>query len=219
MSGSQSAGFAVVDTETTGFGLTDRVIEIGVVLLDDELGPEGEWDTLINPHRSLGPTSVHHIRPTDVAGAPQFSAIAGEFIEQVRGRVVVGHNVEFDARMLNQEFTRLGVGCPVRSEFSLDTLDLTRAEHLSPTGCYTLDCLCATLDIERTIAHAALADAQATAQLLVLATTAWLTRLDQIDGPTVLWPRQHQAARTADWPTLPRTGAARCSRSRRNPEP
>jgi DNA polymerase III epsilon subunit family exonuclease len=207
------SGYAVVDTETTGFGAHDRVIEVGVVLLDEELGRTGQWDTLINPNCDLGPTSIHHIHQGDLIGAPDFGAIAGELVEQLRGRVIVGHNVGFDARMLNQEFDRLGAGRPIHREFCLDTVRLSRTARLSDTNCYTLDHLCATLAIERTIAHAALADAEATAELLVRATTARLGRMDGDEqGPDVLWAGHHQAARRADWPAWPVTGTPRQSR-------
>jgi DNA polymerase-3 subunit epsilon len=206
-------GYAVVDTETTGFGAADRVIEIGVVLLDASLALEGEWDTLVNPGaRSLGPTAVHRIRPADVADAPDFAAVAGRLVGLVRGRVLVGHNVGFDARMLNQEFERLGVGRPVQGQFSLDTVRLTRAEALSPNGVYTLDQLCAHFRIERRPAHAALADARATAELLARAAAAGLARLGRPARPDALWPRQWAAAEAACWPELPVVAAPRRSR-------
>ncbi|MDR1448633.1 MAG: 3'-5' exonuclease [Propionibacteriaceae bacterium] len=207
--------YAVIDTETTGFGSADRVIEIGVVLLDARLAVEGEWDTLVNPGcRSLGPTSVHRITAADVAGAPAFADIAGRLVALIRGRVLVGHNIGFDARMVNQEFERLGAGRPVQASFSLDTVALTRAERLSPTGVYTLDRLCACLGIDRQPAHAALADARATVELLARA-AACLARRSQAEGTASLWPSQAAAAQAAAWPVLPDAApAVRLSRLR-----
>ncbi len=50
------SGFAVIDLETTGFAYnnTDRVCEIGVVLVDGALfnaagRREDSWTTLVNP--------------------------------------------------------------------------------------------------------------------------------------------------------------------------
>ena len=40
--------FAVVDTESTGFGKTDRVLEIAIILIDGKEITQ-EWETLINP--------------------------------------------------------------------------------------------------------------------------------------------------------------------------
>ncbi|MSY02506.1 MAG: hypothetical protein F2672_02225, partial [Actinobacteria bacterium] len=61
--------FAVVDTETTGFGKTDRIIEIGIVLVD---GNEiiQEWETLINPERDISNSNIHGITSEIVSLAP-----------------------------------------------------------------------------------------------------------------------------------------------------
>jgi len=47
------AGFAVIDLETTGFAYnhTDRVCEIGVVLVAPDGRAEDSWTTLVNPQR------------------------------------------------------------------------------------------------------------------------------------------------------------------------
>ena len=99
-------GFAVIDTETTGLGHDDRVIEIGIVLLDPDLALDGEWATLVNPERSVGPVWVHHIHDSHVQHAPTFDEIAPEFLAQIRGRVVVAHNYAFDRRMLDGDLLR-----------------------------------------------------------------------------------------------------------------
>ncbi|MDR1213835.1 MAG: 3'-5' exonuclease [Propionibacteriaceae bacterium] len=201
-------GYAVIDTETTGFGREDRVIEVGVVWLDDDLQVTAEWDTLIDPGRDLGPQHIHHIRPGDVAGAPTFGQMAAQLVDRLAGRVIVGHNVSFDRRMLNQEFERLDVDRPLGREFSLDTLDWCRRLSLSPTRCYTLDHLCAVHRIERGAAHAALADARATGRLLALVAD----RLECPADPSQAWAEQRLAARQASWPALPELPFQRHSR-------
>ena len=61
------AGYAALDFETTGLfpQKHDRVIEIGMVLLDKHGNVEGEWASLINPERDVGPTHIHGIRARD----------------------------------------------------------------------------------------------------------------------------------------------------------
>jgi DNA polymerase III epsilon subunit-like protein len=61
--------FAVIDFETTGLvpERTDRVVEIGVVLTDDNGHIEHEWTTLVNPHRDVG-----HLR--SMASLPEMSS-------------------------------------------------------------------------------------------------------------------------------------------------
>ncbi|TWT47056.1 DNA polymerase III subunit epsilon [Thalassoglobus neptunius] len=62
--------YAVVDVETTGMRSTDRVIEIGIVVLDRDLEVIDEYETLIDPMRDVGETSIHGISPKMLAGAP-----------------------------------------------------------------------------------------------------------------------------------------------------
>jgi DNA polymerase-3 subunit epsilon len=216
------SGYAVIDTETTGFGPQDRVIEVGVVLLGPELEPEGEWDTLINPHRGLGPTHIHRITRELVADAPDFAATAGPLAGQLQGRVIVGHNLSFDARMLNQEYDRLGAGRPLGRAFGVDTLELTRSLKMSATGVYTLEHLCGPFAIGLAGAHAALADARATAELFRLAAPRLQAKLAQLkphlaeNAPATLaalWADSHSAAARAEWPSFPDRPFQRVSRT------
>jgi DNA polymerase-3 subunit epsilon len=197
----------VLDTETTGFTADDRVIEIGLVLLGDDLSRQGTWETLVNPQRGVGPTHVHRLRQADVADAPLFAQAAGPLAARLAGRVLVGHNLAFDRRMLNQEYRRLGLGQPLGPGFSLDTLNLARRLRLSPTRSYTLDHLCQVLAIDRAGAHAALDDALATADLFVLATRRLSPPASSsrpVDTATESavgrWPELHALAEAATWP-------------------
>lgn len=67
-------GYAVLDTETTGINKfhNDRVIEIGIVLLDMDLNIEGTLETVLNPHRDLGATHIHHMPGYICENAPGF---------------------------------------------------------------------------------------------------------------------------------------------------
>lgn len=159
-------GYAVFDLETTGLTpLHHRVIEIGVVLVS----PDGEitdrWETLLHPDRDLGPTHVHGLRGAHMRQAPRFAEIADELAELLHGRVPVAHNASFDTRFLAAEWARAGI-LP-NAEFPsryLCTMQL--AARLMPGIGRKLSECCASLDIELVDAHAALADAEATAQLL-----------------------------------------------------
>lgn len=103
--------FAVVDVETTGFGKHDRICEIGLVLVDPEtLEIVGEYETLINPKRDVGPVHIHQITASMVVNAPTFEQIAGDVAAQLNQSVLVAHNLPFDRRMLAQEFERINVG-------------------------------------------------------------------------------------------------------------
>ena len=145
----------VVDVETTGFGSSDRVVEIAAVVLDPVTGETvDEYDTLVNPERDVGPTGVHGITASMVEAAPVFAEIAVDLGRQLNGNVLIGHNVAFDARMLGYEFQREGVyfdkgQCLCTLRETRQKLEIACREHGIPLSNH----------------HRALADARATAEL------------------------------------------------------
>jgi DNA polymerase-3 subunit epsilon len=146
--------FAVIDTETTGFGKTDRILEIGIILVDGNEIVQ-EWETLINPERDISNSDIHGIDSNSVSLAPTFAEVADEISTFLNGRILVAHNLPFDTRMLEMEFARLnrdidfGVGfCTLRA-----------------TG-MKLDSACEQFGITNSNAHRALTDARATALIL-----------------------------------------------------
>ena len=122
-----TVGYAVVDVETTGLfpGRHDRVIEIGVVLVDREGRQVDEWSTLVNPARDLGPQHIHGIQSGDVLRAPTFAEIAGDLAARLTGRVVVAHNLNFDLRFLAAEYARLSTPVPLDYDRGLCTMLLS----------------------------------------------------------------------------------------------
>ena len=156
-------GFAVIDFETTGLFPTrhDRVVEVAVVHVDPTGEITGQWDTLINPNRDLGPQHIHGIRAADILDAPTFEDIAPDLINLLDGRVVVAHNASFDAGFLIAELERVG-HWPVFEK--LCTMQLAR-EFIPGAGRSLQDC-CDAYGIPLDGAHRASVDALATAQLL-----------------------------------------------------
>ena len=145
----------VVDVETTGFGHSDRIVEVAVVTLDpDSLETTDEYDTLINPERDVGPTHVHGVTASMVEAAPVFREVAVEVGRQINGNVLIAHNLPFDMRMLGNEFRRLDI--PFDTGAGMCTLRVTRQK---------LGLACQDLGIARTQDHRALSDARATAEL------------------------------------------------------
>ena len=102
---------AFVDLETTGCRLTtDRIIEIGIVRVEDNTITQ-KYQTLINPETYIPPfiQSMTHISESDVEKAPTFSQVKQEVFEVLEGCVFVAHNVRFDYGFLRSEFRREGV--------------------------------------------------------------------------------------------------------------
>jgi DNA polymerase-3 subunit epsilon len=151
-----AARYAIIDCETTGFGRSDRMIELAVVLLDGRnLETVDEFDTLLNPMRDVGRTDIHGIRPCMLTAAPTFDEVAGGLARRLDGAILVAHNLPFDARFLRQECKH----ADVRFEpgVGVCTLALT-GERLAAAA--------ARYGIELDGHHRALIDARATASLL-----------------------------------------------------
>jgi DNA polymerase-3 subunit epsilon len=112
---SHPAAIAVIDVETTGlFPMRqDRIVEIGIVIMQADGKVLTEFDTLVNPKRDIGPTSIHGLTSENVLGAPTFGEIAGNVLDSLAGTVALaGHNVRFDYQFLKAEFGRLGYDWP-----------------------------------------------------------------------------------------------------------
>lgn len=154
--------YAVLDFETTGFSSIDRVVEVGVVLLDEHLEVEETWDSLIQPKREIPNTFIHKITDEDVVDAPLFSGIAERLASMLAERTMVAHNASFEQRFLRQEFARLGVVWPEYGNGVIDTKDLRKKFFGKSKLQEVLD----TAGILNDRPHAVLSDALATAALL-----------------------------------------------------
>ncbi|WP_062076564.1 exonuclease domain-containing protein [Demequina globuliformis] len=159
------AGYAVIDVETTGFAYktTDRICEVAVVLLDREGRREDSYSTLVNPQRDLGAQHIHRIDATDARLAPTFERISGDLTALLGGRTLVAHNAPFDMRFLIAEYARTGVTLSITPDDAVCTMSLARQLSV-PTK---LADACAYYGIPLDGAHAALVDAEATADLLL----------------------------------------------------
>lgn len=154
--------FAVLDLETTGlFPNIDRVTEVGVVRISETGTVIDEFDTLINPERDIGPTSIHGITAGEARQAPTFAEIADDLLIFLNGAVIVAHNASFDKRMLTAEFHRLGVDVAFEP---LCTLQLASSVH--PTSPRALGDCCNALGVQRRAGHQALDDAYMSAGVL-----------------------------------------------------
>ena len=192
--------FAVLDFETTGFSRHDRVIEIGVVLLDANCRVERTWQTLVQPNRGFDNSDVHGITPTNLVGAPTFEHVARRFAEVLNGRVIVAHNASFEYKFLTNEFGRLGIEL-ADGNWLLDTMVLAR--QFMPGQPVSLKNVLSIMGIENRAAHTALADAEATAAVLQRFVQA---RPDIVDyaEPLYFAPAQLAQLRISDVPLLER---------------
>ncbi len=159
----------MVDVETTGFDPDeDRIVEVGVVVLDPGGREVCSFRSLVDPGRDPGPTHIHGITAAMVAGAPTFPGIRSSLSGLLSGRVVVGHNVDrFDLAFLRAEWGRCPGGDRGAGPGPLVTVDTLRAAQwfLALRGRATLADACAHYGLSWRDHHSALGDARVTAAL------------------------------------------------------
>lgn len=92
----------ILDTETTGVGPTDKVVEYAHVVLDGDRIVD-TYQTLVNPGIPIPPgaSAVHHLVDADVAEAMPHDEFMKEAHGWVTGADYVGaHNAPFDRRFV-----------------------------------------------------------------------------------------------------------------------
>lgn len=107
--------YFVADTETTGVGPDDKVVELGWVEIDEEYNILGEIESLIDPERFIAPeaSAVHGLVNSDVESSPTIEeffsledpACYGQKIDSPM--VLIGHRIAFDERFMKPYFTNI----------------------------------------------------------------------------------------------------------------
>lgn len=159
--------FCIVDLETTGGAPgTSGITEIGAVRVEG-LRVTERFSTLVDPERPIPPhiTGITGIDDAMVKGQPLIDTALPAFIAFAREDVLVAHNAPFDLRFLNYERLRLRDG--YFTQPWLDTLVLARRLLNGVVPRHDLRTLARWAGTSVRPAHRALADAEATAQVLV----------------------------------------------------
>ena len=160
----QKRKYAIVDLEATSAGSNAKIIQVGIVIIEDGRIMQS-YETDVNPHERLDEHIKQLTGLTDarLKKAPEFAQVAKEIFELIEDAVFVAHNVKFDANLLAEALFWEGFELTTPR---IDTVELSQIFY--PTlERYNLGALAAELEIELHHAHSALADAMATAQLLL----------------------------------------------------
>ena len=158
--------FSVIDVETTGFSpkRRDRVIEIGITKINENGDTIDTFETLINPDRDVGPTSIHGITAEMILNAPKFIQISGNILSFLNNSLVVAHNAPYDIGFLINEFELSGI--EIYKIPYVCTLSMSR--NLFPElPSKKLLSLCNYFGIKIEKHHSALSDSFATAKLFI----------------------------------------------------
>ncbi|MBB1342471.1 VRR-NUC domain-containing protein [Pseudoalteromonas sp. SR45-6] len=158
--------YSVVDIETTGsLKGGNRITEIGIVKMQHGKVID-TWSTLINPQMRIPKfiVSLTGINDAMVATAPRFTEIAETLLNKLKGTIFVAHNVNFDYGFIRKECEMAGI------HFKMPKLCTVVESRKAFAGLksYSLGNLSAHFDLNLISHHRALADASATAELLLL---------------------------------------------------
>lgn len=93
-----------LDTETTGLGAHDEIIELCLLEADGSVLLE----SLVKPQRPIPAdvVRVHGITNVMVADAPTWPELWPQIAEQIEGRRLAIYNADFDLRMMRQSHAR-----------------------------------------------------------------------------------------------------------------
>ena len=156
--------YAIIDIETTG-GRADRdkITEIAIVIHDGKKIID-QWESLINPERSIpyNITQITGITDGMVEDAPKFFEVAKKVVEMTEGCIFVAHNVRFDYGFIREEFRRLGF---TYMRKQLCTVRLSR-KAFPGLRSYALGNLINHFGIKVNARHRAMADTAATVEIL-----------------------------------------------------
>lgn len=102
--------FTTVDTETTGFRTSDRVIEIAFVHFKDRKVVDS-YTTRINPGFSVPPeaSQIHGITDEDLHTAPRFDDVIvdiASWLGDYDQGPLIAHGLHFDMRLLGYSFSQ-----------------------------------------------------------------------------------------------------------------
>ena len=158
--------YTVIDIESNGAPFRkESIIEIAIYRFDGHEITD-QFISLVNPESDISSfvQKLTGITSKMVLTAPKFHEIAKRVVEITQDSILVGHNIDFDYRMLRQSFKRLGY------EFKINTLDtIPLAKKLIPDEkSYSLSKLCKSIGIPLSEAHRASGDARATLDLFKL---------------------------------------------------
>ena len=155
--------YTIVDLEATGGKFNEEsIIEIAIYKFDG-VSITDQFISLVNPEKEIHPyvEKLTGISTKMLKTAPKFHEVAKRVIEITSDSVLVAHNAQFDYRILQLEFKRLGFDFSMKS---ICTVILSQ-ELLPNQESYKLGRLSRSLGIPIKDRHRASGDALATVEL------------------------------------------------------
>ena len=117
--------FAILDVETTGGKFNQEKITDISILIYDGIKIINRFETLINPDKEIQPfvQRLTGINNELVRNSPRFKDVSKKIFEITKNKIIVAHNVDFDYRIIKNEFQNINMKY-LRD--SLCTVDLSK---------------------------------------------------------------------------------------------
>ena len=153
----------VLDTETTGLDCSngDKIVEIGVIELENHIQTGKYFHSYINPQKKSDPKAekIHGLTQEFLSDKPLFNEIAEDFLEFISDSKIIIHNAPFDLGFINSELKSCDMS-DIDENLVIDTLLLAKKKYTGQS--VSLDALCRkfNIDISNRTIHGALKDAK-----------------------------------------------------------
>lgn len=158
----------VFDVESTGVNTSkDEIVQIAAVKVDSNGNKLEEFERFLIPKKSVGTSeNVHGFSDKYLhENGEEPEKVLMEFLDFIRGTLVVGHNVSYDLNILSSELSRLNMPQPEYIDY-YDTLDISRRFYPKLKN-HKLETLSRLFDTKIKSSHNALDDVLSTKDVLI----------------------------------------------------
>lgn len=166
----EQGNVVVFDVEATGLNTgVDEIIQLAAIRIDIHGNELERMNVLLKATRPVGKSELVHgfsDARLQAEGLPPQEALQA-FLDFARGRVVVGHNVNFDLTILSSQLTRLGMP-QLDYLVYYDTLDIFRRFYPQLPN-HKLEYLGEFCQVRHKSSHDAFDDICATGEILIYA--------------------------------------------------
>lgn len=185
---------AFFDLETTGTNIfKDRIVEIAILKMNPD-GTKETFHSYVNPEMEIPyeSSAIHGIFEKDIADKPKFGELAADITAFLKGCDLSGYNaLRFDIPVLLEEFLRCGIDFDMDKRRFVDVqVIFHRMEERTLKAAYMFYC-----NKDLSNAHSALADTEATAEVL----EAQIDRYPQLINSIDFLHEFTNIRKNADW--------------------
>jgi DNA polymerase-3 subunit epsilon len=189
--------YAVVDTETTGLKISDRVCEIALIIMDSKMSVLDMFHTFVFSGVPNSAGRINQISETELASAPTVREVESHIASMLfkhKVTTAVGHNISFDLRMLSQSgFHSFGLF----TNQSMCTMLTERADAALSSNLSLFQVAARYGVVHRHLTHSAFADAAVCASVF---RWQYLIRIPPIHWPVFILPRESSVLKTVKRP-------------------